>query len=64
MNHLAAEYYSLYATNQVDVADRLRFGLASAGLLRYISDAADQRARRAFNNEGVPLTAGPYARAQ
>jgi iron complex outermembrane receptor protein len=57
-DHLAADYYSLYATDQVDVTDKLkvRAGIRqdwwNTALMPLITVPGT------FNNEGVPLTAG------
>jgi iron complex outermembrane receptor protein len=58
-NHLAADYYSLYVTDQVDVTDRLkvRAGVRqdwwNTALTPLITVPGNT-----FNNEGIPLQAG------
>jgi iron complex outermembrane recepter protein len=58
-NHLAADYYSLYATDQVDVTDRLkvRAGVRQDWWNTALTPLINVPGGT-FNNEGVPLTAG------
>ena len=58
-NHLAADYYSLYATDQVDVTDRLkvRAGVRQDWWNTALTPLIDVPGGT-FNNEGVPLSAG------
>jgi iron complex outermembrane receptor protein len=58
-NHLAADYLSLYATDQVDVTDRLkvRAGVRQDWWNTSLTPLIDVPGGT-FNNEGIPLTAG------
>jgi iron complex outermembrane receptor protein len=58
-DHLAADYYSLYATDQVDVTDRLkvRAGVQQAWWNTALTPLIDVPGET-FNNEGAPLMAG------
>jgi iron complex outermembrane receptor protein len=58
-DHLAADYYSLYATDQVDVTDRLkvRAGVRQDWWNTALTPLINVPGGT-FNNEGVPLTAG------
>ncbi len=58
-NHLAADYYSLYATDQVDVTDRLkvRAGVRQDWWNTALTPLINVPGGT-FNNEGVPLVAG------
>jgi iron complex outermembrane recepter protein len=58
-DHLAADYYSLYATDQVDVTDRLkvRAGVRQDWWNTALTPLINVPGGT-FNNEGVPLMAG------
>jgi iron complex outermembrane recepter protein len=58
-NHLAANYYSLYATDQVDATDRLkvRAGVRQDWWNTALTPLIDVPGGT-FNNEGIPLKAG------
>jgi iron complex outermembrane recepter protein len=58
-NHLAADYYSLYATDQVDVTDRLkvRAGVRQDWWNTALTPLINVPGGT-FNNDGVPLMAG------
>lgn len=58
-NHLAADYYSLYATDQIDVTDRLkvRAGVRQDWWNTALTPLINVPGGT-FNNEGVPLVAG------
>jgi outer membrane receptor protein involved in Fe transport len=64
-DHLAADYYSLYATDQVDVTDRLK---VRAGVRQdWWNEALTPLINvpgGTFNNEGVPLPAQARVRSR